>query len=128
MSNNGKTQWRPSVSKIQIYSDEICLEQISATYLDQSGSFSDDTDGSMALDKSDTTKWRPQCGPFCSIGEAWVTFSTESEIKCVKASNLGEANGDSVWNGGIKVEIQDRWKWTTVLESHSGNYAIGIES
>ena len=128
MSNNGKTQWRPSVSKIQIYSDEICLEQISATYLDQSGSFSDDTDGSMALDKSDTTKWRPQCGPFCSIGEAWVTFSTETELHCVKASNLGEANKNYAWNGGIKVEIQGRGTWTTVLESHSGNNAMGIES
>ena len=128
MSNNGITQWRPSVPKIQTYSDKICSKRISATYLDQSGSFSDDTDGSMALDKSDTTKWRPQCGPSCSIGEAWVTFSTETELKCVKASNLGEANEDYVWNGGIKVEMQERSTWTTVLESHSGNNAIGIES
>ena len=128
MSNNGKTQWRPSVPEIQIYSDEICSNDISAIYLDQSGSFSDDTDGSMAMDKSDATKWRPQCGPSCSIGEAWLTFSTETEIQCVKASNLGEENGDQVWNGGIKVEIQDGGTWTTVLESHSGNNAIGIES
>ena len=116
VSNNVYTPWRPTVRALKAYSDQRCVTKISIKIIDKSGSF----DGSK--------NWRPGCGK-CDIGEAWMTFSTESDIKCVLADALGQgAGGHTTWNGGIKVEVQDSGLWTTFFESTSGNKSKGIYS
>ena len=125
VSNNVYTPWRPTVSTIRAYSDADCAKEITATYIDESGG---SDSGSLAFVYSRGKYWRPHCGK-CDIGEAWVTFSTETEAQCVLANALGEgAGGSGTWNGGIKVEIQDRGAWITAFESTSGNKASGIYS
>ena len=129
------TAWRPNVSTIRAYLDSGCSNEIhDVTYVDQSGSCSEScsgsTDGSHAFDEDATTSWRPQCGPKCNVGEAWVTFFTKTEVQCVSAANLGEGSGGgNPWNGGIKVELQNESSWDTIFESSAGNIAhslIGI--
>ena len=123
VSNNVYTPWRPTVSTIRAYSDADCAKEITATYIDESGG---SDSGSLAFVYSRGKYWRPHCGK-CDIGEAWVTFSTETEAQCVLANALGEGGrGSTSWNGGIKVEIQDRGSWITVFESTSGNKANGM--
>ena len=99
----------------QINFNILYIFSVAYELIDKSGSI----DGSK--------NWRPGCGK-CDIGEAWMTFSTESDIKCVLADGLGKGagGGGTTWNGGIKVEVQDSGLWTTVFESTSGNKASGI--
>ena len=124
MSNNGYTGWRPTVSTIRVYSDQ-CSTETPTIYIDQSGSYSKETDGSKAFDDSSTTYWRPQCGT-CNIGEAWVMFSTETNIQSAEAYGLGEgAGGEKRWNVGIRVETLDKGIWRTIFESNFGNIANG---
>ena len=130
LSNNGKTTWRPNVPDIRVYSDFKCTKQILTRYVDQSGSNpkgSKEQDGSKALDSSTVTTWRPQCGPICEIGEAWVMFSTEFDIRCAKAQNLGKGktNSGENWNVGIKVERLYQGTWISTIESNTGNIANG---
>ena len=127
VSNNVYTPWRPTVSTIRAYSDADCAKEITATYIDESGDR--DVSGSLAFVYSSGKYWRPHCRT-CDIGEAWVTFSTETEAQCVLTDGLGEGKGGggTSWNGGIKVELQDKGSWITVLESTSGNKANGNNS
>ena len=123
---------RPGVQAIRVFSDLDCSKEVFVTYIDQSGNYkgANSGNGAAAFDSSDTKPWRPQCGDkvgFCGIGEAWVTFSTDIEIRCVEANGLGRGNaknGKHEWNGGIKVEMQDEGSWKTVLLSNSGNNAL----
>ena len=129
LSINGKSTWRPVVRDIRVYSDFKCTRQIAARYVDQSGSNpkgSNEYDGSKAFDDSTATTWRPQCGP-CDIGEAWVIFSTEFDIKCAEAPKLGkgEMNNGKHWNVGIKVERLYLGTWISTIESNTGNIANG---
>ena len=130
LSINGKSAWRPSVTDIRAYSDFKCTKQISTRYVDQSGSNpkgSKEQDGSKAFDDSTETTWRPQCAPNCNVGEAWVMFSTEFDIKCADAQKLGEDGAtDKYWNVGIKVERLYQGTWMSIIESNSGNIANGM--
>ena len=129
LSINGKSTWRPSVPDIRVYSDFKCTKQISTRYIDQSGSNpkgSKEQDGSKAFDDSTATTWRPQCGPNCDVGEAWVMFSTEFDIKCAEAQKLGKDEGNAWhYNVGIKVERLYHGTWISIIESNSGNIANG---
>ena len=57
--------------------------------------------------------------------EAWITFSTTGEAKCVYTNKFGKGKvGGRTWNTGIEVEIQnDDCSWTTVMQSSNGNNA-----
>ena len=124
VSNNGQTTWRPTVSEIQVFADQACLNGISKSYVNESG-HNDGRDGSKALDNNPDTHWRPQCGT-CEKNEAWLIFSTAEEAKCINAIELGKGAGDgTTWNTGIEVELQnDDCSWTTVMKSSTGNHAI----
>ena len=128
VSNNGLTGWRPTVNQIQAFSDQGCSDAILAAYVDESGHNNGFGDGRAAFDDKYGTQWRPQCTP-CTKGEAWVTFSTNSEAKCISATNLGKATnlgltGGKYWNNGIKVELQNPdGSWRVVMESQGGNSA-----
>jgi len=142
VSNNGVTGWHPEVSEILVYADHVCTKPIQATFVEESGHIIPKNtngfgDGSAAFDGDETTFWRPQCHYVgggtgvnrCEANEAWVTFSTKEQVKCVKAHNLGVQRnriGSGTSNGGILVELQLRdGTWTTAMESQSGNMAHG---
>ena len=108
--------WRPVVGNFEAYSDSSCVTKISIEDIDKSGIFLYGT-------------WIPGCDKgLCEIGEAWRTFSTESDIQCVMAHGLdnGAGGGGTKWNGGIKLEVKDKGSWITVFESTSGNKAHGM--
>jgi len=132
VSNRDETTWRPNVPYVRVYSDSACTEEVEATFEEHSGSLNGNTDGSKAFDGDAATSWRPQCpscgaiGCVCTVGEAWVTFSTSDDVKCVQAAGLGQgAGGGRTWNGGIKVEMQNEdGTWSMVMESTYGNEAL----
>ena len=125
VSNNGLTGWRPTVNQIQAFSDQGCSDAILAAYVDESGHNNGFGDGSAAFDDNVGTQWRPQCHP-CTKGEAWLTFSTNDEAKCISATNLGKGSGGGeTWNNGIKVELQNPdGSWRVVMESQGENSAV----
>ena len=134
VSNNGLTGWRPCVQEIQAFSDQGCSKKAVVTYLDESGhncpNNPPECDGSAAFDGDTGTQWRPQCSP-CEKKEAWVSFSTTEDAKCIIAYNLGkgEAGGKS-WNNGIIVELQNPdGSWRILIESsHENSVVLGIKT
>ena len=114
VSNNGYTTWRPTVGKFKAYSDPSCETEMSIEDIDKTGMF-------------DNGKWRPGCH-LCKIGEAWRSFSTETNVQCVVASGFGKGlgGGGTSWNGGIKLEMKDKGSWITIFESTSGDKANGM--
>ena len=136
VSNNGATGWRPSVQRIQVFSDQGCSKDTLATYIDDSGHNFGFGNGSAAFDNDRITKWRPQCLN-CTKGEAWITFSTTEEARCIIATNLGKGrignlkwnNGtDVTWNNGLIVELKNPdGSWMKIMESFRDNsVVIGI--
>ena len=124
VSNNGQTTWKPQVRDIKVYSDHGCSDQLSASYVKESG-HTGEWDGSKALDNRLSTYWKPQCGP-CEKNEAWLTFSTTGEAKCVYTNKFGKGKvGGRTWNTGIEVDLQnDDCSWTSVMQASTGNIAI----
>ena len=97
-----------------------------ATYVGESGHLPGTGDGSAAFDGNYHTIWRPQCSN-CTKNEAWVIFYTYKDVRCVIASDLGKGfGGDQTWNGGIKVDLQNRndSSWKMALISDQGNSAL----
>ena len=134
VSNNGDTCGRPKVLRIEVFSDLSCSREINASYIGESGHDSKYGNGSAAFDKDPLTRWRAQCVP-CHKNEAWITFESNEEVKCIKTLRLGAGFGGELEvtgckprefrDYGIKVEIQMRdGSWKLEMQSHEGNDAI----
>ena len=128
VSNNGFTGYTPMVKEIEVFSDQGCSKMAVAKYVDDSGTSYGMDDGSVAFDGKYGTQWRPECSyaNMCFKNEAWVSFSTYEEARCIVANNLGkDAIGTSVWNNGINVELQNSdGSWRMVMTSHENNSAV----